>query len=77
MSAFQHERSRALIQNTRKKEIILIRISRLNGYCLFCVHEKGGKEPLSPSEILLTVIYWNTVGMLLVLLASFASPKWH
>ena len=21
--------------------------------------------------------YWNTVGMLVVLLASFASPKWH
>jgi len=40
------------------------------------VQKKGGKDRLSPG--LQTAVYcWNAVVMLLVLLASFASPKWH
>jgi len=38
---------------------------------------KKGRVFLSPLSSKSAQVYWNTVGMLFVLLASFASPKWH
>src|SRR5215469_8598881 len=38
---------------------------------------KTGGEKLSPPDSDHASVYWNWVVMLLVLLASFASPKWH
>jgi hypothetical protein len=39
--------------------------------------KKGEKLSLPHLHSMSTAVYWKTVGMLLVLLASFASPKWH
>src|ERR1019366_3173976 len=41
-----------------------------------CIRKKKGREILSPS-LVPRDLYWKTVLMVLVLLASFASPKWH
>ena len=38
--------------------------------------EKRGRN-FSPRFCHHVTVYWKTVGMVLVLLASFASPKWH
>src|SRR5215469_4504061 len=41
----------------------------------FVLKKRGREDPLSPRNCYAS--HWKTVGMLLVLLASFASPKWH
>src|SRR5580692_2081098 len=52
-------------------------IPRLLASTLFPYSNKKGESRSSPLLAHHLEVYWKTVVMLLVLLASFDSPKWH